>query len=227
MTADRIRRYLMGVGAMFGLFVLEQIAETPSALPGLARWTSVPVQITFGVITTILSVLVFWALWRVYKNGLANREPRYFDQQPTRGHKWAMFGLMLLALVGLIVAESFVHSQPSQNQHAIEQMFRTTPWLTVYFGVFGAPILEELIFRGLFFNYFFMKLDKPWVKVLGVIVNGLLFAQLHTNLWTPDAWVYFVMGAILAITYVQTKDIRFDIGIHFANNAFSMLTMFL
>ncbi|WP_460874229.1 CPBP family intramembrane glutamic endopeptidase [Furfurilactobacillus cerevisiae] len=217
----------MGAGAMFGLFLLEQVAATLSQLPSMLRLTSVPAQITFGVLTTIISILVFWALWRAYQNGLANREPRYFDQQPTRRHKWLVLGLMVIALIALIVAEGLIHSKSSENQRAIEQMFKTTPWLTLYFGVFGAPILEELIFRGLFFNYFFMKLNKRWVKVLGIIVNGLLFAQLHTNLWTPDAWVYFVMGAILATTYVQTKDIRFDIGLHFANNAFAMFSMLL
>ncbi|GKT03609.1 CPBP family intramembrane glutamic endopeptidase [Furfurilactobacillus sp. WILCCON 0119] len=227
MTADQIRRYLIGVGAMFGLFVLEQLAMVPVDLPSLISKNAVAVQWGLGILTTILSLFVLWVIWRVYQKGLAEREPQYFRPQPRRKTKWLWFGLMVLALAALIVAEALIHSGTSANERSIDKMLKQTPWLTMYFGVIWAPILEELIFRGLYFDFFFMKLQKRWVWWLGVVLNGVLFAMLHTSLWSPSAWVYGTMGMILAITYLKTKDIRFDIGIHFLNNGFAMLASFL
>lgn len=225
--ADRVRRYLLGIGAMFGLFLLEQLAIMPADFPTLLKLSAWSIQLWVGLGTTLLCGLVFWLLWRLYQQGLANREPVYFRPRPSRSRQWLFFGLMIVALAGLIVAQGLIHSKSSENQKTVEQLFNGTPWLTGYLTVVIAPILEELIFRGLFFNYFFMKLTTPWVKVLGIVINGLLFAQLHTALWSPDAWVYAVMGMILATTYLETKDIRYDISLHILNNGFATLSMLL
>ncbi|GAB6092887.1 CPBP family intramembrane glutamic endopeptidase [Furfurilactobacillus curtus] len=223
--ADRMRRYLSGVGAMLGLYLLEQLAIAPTYLPTLLKLSSWPAQLGIWIITTVLCGLVFWLLWRLYQHGLAHRQPSYFRPRPTRPRQWLIFALMLVVLSALIISQELIHTSSSENQKAVEQLFNGTPWLTSYLAVFIGPVLEEMIFRGLFFNYFFMKLTTPWVKVLGVVINGLLFAQIHTSLWSPGAWVYFATGMILATTYLETKDIRYDISLHVLSNAFSTLSM--
>ncbi|WP_407639562.1 CPBP family intramembrane glutamic endopeptidase [Anaerosphaera aminiphila] len=41
-----------------------------------------------------------------------------------------------------------------------------------------APIFEELIFRVIFFNYFFNKNDKLY-NILAIVVSSIIFGLMH------------------------------------------------
>lgn len=225
--ANKIRRYLLGAGLMFATFLCYQVANLPADLASFIKHPTVIEQLLLGGATTILAGLVIWLLIYFYRYGLSHREDDYFAQQPTLKRKWLMAGVALIGLFILLMAQSLIREAPSENQHLINEMLKKTPWLTAYTAVIIAPIIEELIFRGLFYNYFFIKLGQRWVLVVGIIVNGLLFASIHTSLWSPSAWIYFFMGVLFASMYVKTRDLRFSIGLHMFNNALGMLPVLL
>lgn len=83
-------------------------------------------------------------------------------------------------------------------------------------GVIGAPILEEIFFRGMILGQF-IKVDKP---AAGIVVSSLLFGISHMQ----DIAIIItitLMGLMLGLTYVKTKSIYACIVAHMVNNAIS------
>lgn len=71
-----------------------------------------------------------------------------------------------------------------------------------------APLNEELLFRGAIFRF----CRQRFGRALALLVSGVLFGSLHGN------WASFVplaaLGAVLALAYERTGDIRVPIIAH-------------
>ena len=115
-------------------------------------------------------------------------------------------------------------SSNSANQKAIDQLAKGTDWHFIVFIIFLAPMFEEIILRGQFFNIAFTKENKLnyW---LGIVINGLFFAWLHDPNFSIHIITYWVMGAILATTYLNTKDLRYSFVTHMLNNTIAALPL--
>ena len=73
-------------------------------------------------------------------------------------------------------------------------------------------IVEELLFRGLIMQHL-MK----YGNVVAVIGSAIMFSFFHLN---PSQTVYqFILGIVLAIIYIRTKNMWYPIILHFINNA--------
>jgi membrane protease YdiL (CAAX protease family) len=55
------------------------------------------------------------------------------------------------------------------------------------------------------------------------VASGFVFAYGHDPMFSKFIYLYWVMGMILAWTYVETKDIRYSILTHMLNNILSIL----
>jgi hypothetical protein len=87
--------------------------------------------------------------------------------------------------------------------------------------VIGAPVVEELIFRGLLFRYLSEKLSLS----LALWTSGVLFALLHASLQSFLPLV--VLGVLLAKVYRESGDLRVPILFHLFFNLFSFLNLLL
>lgn len=84
-----------------------------------------------------------------------------------------------------------------------------------------APIVEELIFRGLMLSRF----QKGMPTIVAVILSSLLFGLVHGQiLWMAYA---FVLGLILSFVFIRTKSLVSSILLHFAFNSYSACLMVL
>lgn len=80
-----------------------------------------------------------------------------------------------------------------------------------------APILEELLFRGILFSE-----TKKYLNVAAVIViNGLCFAIYHMNI--IQGINTFFMGMVLSYVYYYRRNIKEAIAIHMVNNLIAMM----
>ena len=77
--------------------------------------------------------------------------------------------------------------------------------------VFVAPIMEELVFRGLIYGQL-----RKYNVVFGIIASSLCFGMMHMNLSQGVPTVF--MGIILAYFYETTGSLKTSILIHFLNN---------
>jgi len=95
------------------------------------------------------------------------------------------------------------------------------------YGVYGAilkvaimaPIIEEMIFRGVIMH----GLMRNYSKFTAVFVSALLFALFHLNPWQFPAT--FILGLVLGILMLRTRNIYLCILGHATNNGLVLISM--
>ena len=91
--------------------------------------------------------------------------------------------------------------------------------LTGQYGLFffllvvvAAPVLEELIFRGIMLD----GLLKKYSPIKAILISSILFGLVHLNPWQFITALSF--GIFSGWIYYKTKNVSFSIIIHAANN---------
>ena len=216
------RILLLLIHLTVGLFVL---------YPMFLRWLLAEVSALNQIPLATLD-LVYSALITLSAMALA---------QPLFSHSWFVFkkdwlGHLVVSvktffwmigtslLLNLLVASITGVSQ-SQNQNTIIDLFRSYPNLILFQALIYAPIVEELLFRGLIYNLLALK-----SKRLGWILSSFSFALIHVfgsislgqfeDLWFIPT--YFVLGYLLNRAYIETKSLHVTILAHFLNNVLGL-----
>lgn len=95
------------------------------------------------------------------------------------------------------------------------------------YGIYGAilkvvimaPVIEEMIFRGVIMH----GLMRNYSKFTAVFVSALLFALFHLNPWQFPAT--FVLGIVLGILMLRTRNIYLCILGHAVNNGLVLISI--
>lgn len=133
-----------------------------------------------------------------------------------------------LLLILMITFFWGIHRVIDVINHKIDLIIPPPPWFWELFnkifesdfGWFGAffkvsilaPVIEELIFRGIIFQ----GLRKNYSKFTAIFMSALLFALFHLNPWQFPAT--FVLGLLLGWLMLRTNNILLAILGHFLNN---------
>ncbi|MBO3445617.1 CPBP family intramembrane glutamic endopeptidase [Clostridium sp. CCUG 7971] len=80
--------------------------------------------------------------------------------------------------------------------------------------VITAPILEELLFRGIILNGLLSKYKKNYKKA--IIISALIFGVAHLNI--PQGVNAFIIGIVIGGIYYSTGSMKLSIFAHFINN---------
>jgi membrane protease YdiL (CAAX protease family)/Flp pilus assembly protein TadD len=150
-------------------------------------------------------------------------------QWPLRFGPWkvaAISFLLLLLLFLMSAAFSWVYVEamhkPLPLQHSIpliRKALRTNPliaWLAVPVVV---PVIEEILFRGLFYGAF----EKQWGIRGAILGSAFVFACVHLQF---VGFVYvFCIGVILAWARWRSGSLGLPIAIHGLNNATALLAL--
>lgn len=86
--------------------------------------------------------------------------------------------------------------------------------------VIAAPILEELIFRGIILD----GLLKRYSPLKSIIISSILFGIVHLNPWQFIS--AFIIGLFSGWVYYKTRNLTLSILIHFVNNLFAFGAMY-
>jgi len=95
------------------------------------------------------------------------------------------------------------------------------------YGIYGAilkvvimaPVIEELIFRGVIMH----GLMRNYSKFTAVFVSALMFALFHLNPWQFPAT--FILGLVLGILMLRTRNIYLCILGHAINNGLVLISI--
>jgi membrane protease YdiL (CAAX protease family) len=119
------------------------------------------------------------------------------------------------------------HFLPIPKDLPMDRFFRTQveAWGVAIFGMFIAPLMEELFFRG-----FLYPVLARWLGVaFSVILTGVGFGLLHASqlgrAWAPVLMI-FLVGVALTTVRAVTKSVASSWLVHFAYNATIFTLMF-
>lgn len=188
------------------------------------------------IIGSILSTLCFFIftfiIVKVYNDGIINSMYKKVSiNSLLHFNKKNMLLLMLLlfisfAYVGLLLSTVFkeiiINNGSKEYNLGYIIMFKT---------ILVAPVLEELYFRGIFYNIAinWLKVEKLSDEYFIAIINSILFSLLHYHSYaTLNISVFlsllmaFFMILVYSISfwfiYMKTKDIKYNITLHILIN---------
>jgi membrane protease YdiL (CAAX protease family) len=183
---------IQGIGAavalhwhVFGRITLKNLAYEP-------RFTIPMMVLSYGVVLLVASAL-FRRVWqRGFFAGI------HWNWQVVR-RRWMWLPVLG---VGLGFTVQLVSNYlPVPKELPVNAFFRnaTDAWMVALFGVFIAPIAEEIAFRG-----FLYPSLRPWTgRILAAILTSVPFALLHAqqvaHAWGPLAMVFLVSMVLVAI----------------------------
>jgi uncharacterized protein len=140
-----------------------------------------------------------------------------------------------LVLLPLVTFFWGAHNLLEAVNMRIEKILPAPPWFWELFskifesdyGWWGAflkvaviaPVIEELIFRGLILN----GLRKNYNAFTAVFISAVLFSLFHLNPWQMPAT--FVLGLLLGWIMIRTRNIMLAIIGHSINNLLVLLTV--
>lgn len=138
---------------------------------------------------------------------------------------WGMIGLTYLGIyivtrIGAMVMMMEGVSN-STNQATIENI-HMNPFVLITLTVIMAPIVEELVFRGILMGRVF----NP-DSIVGLIVSSLLFGLAHMPNSIGVWIVYAGMGFVLGIAYRKCQKLEYCIMAHMINNSIAVSMMLL
>ncbi len=118
-------------------------------------------------------------------------------------------------------------TEPMQHDSIQTLLDAATPgWIvacTIASAVVLAPLIEELLFRGLL-----LPVIEQWVRSswLAVVISGVLFGLIHQRLYAHMP-ALAVFGVILGYVYVRTRSLTLVILIHMVFNAKTVVGVLL
>ncbi|MDF7683795.1 CPBP family intramembrane metalloprotease [Lactobacillus sp. ESL0679] len=212
----KITAWFTGFIALFLYFLLESMFVVPNKRKSV---------IIGYIITLIIVVLILL----IYHQGLRQQNSWHFtikfskcDKTTVRKASWAILAFAIILLVQVLIGYILGSGATSQNQTALNQLINQEGMQFKVFIGLVAPIIEETIFRGIFFNLCFTKNTKQNM-ILGIITNGLVFAIFHDPEFSPFIIGYWLMGSMLAFVYLKTRDLKWPILVHMANNLIGLI----
>jgi len=132
--------------------------------------------------------------------------------------------VIFISITAVIAAQIVI--EPVQNLLPISdtlikmsQGMRTQPYPYFFMVVIAAPVLEEILFRGIILDGF-LKNYKP---IHAICVSAFLFGLIHGNL--AQGFGAFILGIFFGWVYWKTKSIIPCILLHAVNNGVAFFTV--
>ncbi|EHT3670517.1 CPBP family intramembrane metalloprotease [Staphylococcus pseudintermedius] len=154
-----------------------------------------------------------------------------------------LLSLIFLKSSGILISWVNNFNEP-QNQKVLENIWSNNQESLHYYvieSVIVAPVIEEVLFRGVLFFAAYMLIKelknmKKWkfsnktnqyiTATLFILVSSFLFSSMHLSQSFLMSLPYLFFGITLAIIFVITKNLLITITIHVLNNLLSFFNFF-
>lgn len=128
----------------------------------------------------------------------------------------------ILYLLGNGVVINIFGEGEAINQVAIENMFDYIPaWQMFIMIVVVAPIVEELLFRGMML-FSGARLETTWLRI---ILSSILFGLIHNPTNISSLYAYVGMGFIFSYAGKRTNSVEGPMVYHFMNNLLAFMSI--
>jgi membrane protease YdiL (CAAX protease family) len=197
--------------------------DQEEALSKITPWTVAGNSLTMLFFAAFVPLVLFWRVRPTVFFGLNWPQWRWiFLIIPC-----FLAGVILVATsIALLGWQSFVEDRFGGDLQAMVQMIRETKDVAliaamISAAVIGAPIAEEIIFRG----YLYPVAKKYTSTWFAALFTGVLFGVVHMNLLGLPTLA--LMGVALAVLYERTGSLWVPVLCHMAFNGMQITGMLL
>ena len=172
-----------------------------------------------GMRTIFVGAMVLPVLWYIYRrDGIAGRRPP--DRSAGTKARVYAASAILFFLYYMAVALLVNLSGLPENDAAFREAWETdpiSPGLLFLWAVVLAPVLEELLFRGILLR----RVERAAGTLPAVLISALVFGLYHGNL--SQGITAAAAGLALGYAYVRTDALLVSVVMHTAVNAAAFL----
>lgn len=220
-----MKNILKGIGMWICLYLLHFLSNSLASTLALVNMEGFPpmpmrtvyIQTAAGLFLLALLAYFFWTILKNFKWKV--------EGVPANVLKvWWPILLYVIFFVGQFFLPA---SAESNNQEIVTKFIQNYPIVGFIQVVIFAPILEEMLFRGLVARYLFPKIEKPSAMIFYILLSGVLFSLVHNPTQIIHFMIYFTMGVSIAWLYVSKRDLRYPIALHMVNNLISFVMILL
>lgn len=172
-------------------------------------------------------ILVGWVMKDLMKKQLIDFKQNW--------QKYLLYGIVLgtgcllvAEIFGGTITSLFGGENTSSNQELINTLTDAHPALMILTSVFLAPILEEMMFRGIVFSWLY-EVNPYFAHLVSAFLFGFVHIMSSVLSGNMFEWVqifsYFFMGIVLSVLYEKTNNIYVPILTHATNNLISMILL--
>ena len=207
-------------------YILSQSVDFADQTKLLDMSQTDPTVILIGVLGVIPAHLLTLALaWLVVTKF------RKFSFREILGWNWDGFKFWhcFVILSGFyILAGIAAYYFPEQENDMLRilKSSRSAVFIVAFLATFTAPIVEEVIYRGVLYSAFQRKLGVP----IGVLLVTILFALVHVPQYYPSYSTIFLiclLSLVLTLVRVYTKNLLPCIALHMVFNGLQSLLLIL
>jgi hypothetical protein len=117
---------------------------------------------------------------------------------------------------------------PDANQFPLENLFnsRAAAYALGAFAILVAPLMEEIIFRGVLFGIFESQIGLRFA----ILITAILFGGLHV----PEYWgawnhmfLIFLVGLVFSLARGRSGSLAPSVFLHVGYNGSMMLALFI
>lgn len=169
---------------------------------------------TIGCAIAFYLVFNFYKKVNIAQKKLANYKKLFFQ---------SLIITVIICLTEMLIAMTTGYNA-GQTEFLIE-MIKTSP-LAVFIileNIIIAPVLEEILFRGILQSGFFKKINP----VVNIFLTAFIFALLHSGQIDWGTAENFALGIGLGISCFYSNSVIPPIAIHMINNLLAILLGFL
>ena len=193
-----ITGFIIGAGVCIPIMYLFGVKEKD-------HLQSLPFMLTYTVVH--LSMLIY---------GQISLKSKILNSRVSLVQFAKLFALFIVFFLIVDTLGVFI-KLPSFSSSIFENEFKQNQTQFFIVIVIIAPILEELIFRGLILDY--LLKHKP--EKTSILLSGLIFGLIHVS---PDQVFFAFLGGIfLGYVYIKSQNILVPIFFHALNNALNFI----
>jgi uncharacterized protein len=210
-----------------GLFLLPYVISHPELSAGsdlAATLATDPVAIALQIIAIMPAHLLTLALaWLVVTRGRIYRFTEMLGWRSGGMQWWHYLGIML----GFFVLAAGVGAMLPEQDNEMLRIIRSSPYavyLVAFMAVVTAPIVEEVIYRGLLFS----SLQKNLGTGAAIAGVTFLFSLVHLPQYYPSVSTMIlltVLSLVLTLIRARTGNLLPCIVLHTVFNAFQAVIL--
>ena len=205
-----------------GTVAILMLFEAVTGVIGLALGRGFGDDPATSEILAMFAAYVALAAWLLWPGRWAGVDLRRLIGRVPPGHDWPITAVLLAVTMVFsfgsweVVAYTLSRIAPGLLIWLLE-LVPSTPggtfvhdlgWIVVV--VLAAPVLEEMLFRGMLISRWGVK----WGVRTGIVASAVCFGILHANVIGIT-----VVGLVATVLYFQTRTLIVPIAFHAANNA--------
>ncbi len=188
--------------------------------------TSILLQLAAVLPAHILTLIAAWFVVTKF---------RTYSFRQTLGWNWGGFKFwhilaILLFFFAIAPALTWVFGEQENDFLNILQSSRAAVYLVAFFAVFTAPLVEEVVYRGVLYSAFQRKLGVVWSVALVTFLFAMVHYPQYSKEWVPDMasiTLIVLLSLVLTLVRVKTGNLLPCIVLHTVFNGIQVIILLL